>query len=140
MSEHLQAYYGKEANVKKIVKERLKDLSSKFVSKGEYPLPIGEGGYRRYPDIYAIKSENEVIVVECKGGPRRNRFYHTTNALGQVLTVKAHYPDFEIVIAVPESWGKDCLSEKVRETYGVKLWLVYTATKKILDVDRGKIF
>ena len=140
MSEYLQAYYDKESNVKKIVKQRLQDLSYEFVSKGEYPLPIGEGGYRRYPDIYARKSKNEVTVVECKGGPRRNRFYHTINALGQVLAVKAHYPDSEIVIAVPESWGKDCLSKKIRERYGVKLWLVYTTAKKILDVDGGHIF
>jgi len=140
MSEHLHGYYDKEPIVKKIVKQRLQNLGCEFVSKGEYPLPIGEGGYRRYPDIYARKSDNEVIVVECKGGPRRNRFYHAINALGQVLAVKAHYPDFEIVIAVPERWGKDCLSKKIRERFGVKLWLVYTAAKKILDADEGLIF
>lgn len=79
-----------------------------------------------------------MIVVECKGGPIKRRFYHVVNALGQVLVVKAHYPKFEVAIAVPERWGKDCLSDAIRERYDVRLWLVFTSQRTILNVDEGE--
>ena len=99
MSESFQAYWDRESNIKATVKQVLQNLGYQ-VTKREYALPI-EGGYRRYPDVYAKKGE-KVIVVECKGGLVKRRFYHVVNALGQVLVVKAHYPKFEVAVAIPE--------------------------------------
>jgi hypothetical protein len=98
----------------------LERLGYKVLKTGEYPLPIG--AYRRFPDIYATK-DDEVIIIECRGGPEA-RFHSVINALGQVLAIKAHYPKIKVVVAVPSTWGDDCLSEQIRKTYSVKLWLV----------------
>jgi len=119
-----------EGDIKSTVINYLESKGYKVWKTGEYPLTIGS--YRRFPDIFAKKAEKS-IVIECKGGSSA-RFYSVIDALGQVLAIKAHYPEFDVVIAVPSTWGEDCLSRRIRKTYSVKLWLVNPELRLVFEV------
>jgi hypothetical protein len=118
-----------ESKVKALVKNHLEELGYDVTKR---PPMIQTGVWRRLPDIFARK-ENKVLIVECKGGKEKN-FYGAINALGQALAIKAHYPNYEVAIAVPSYWGEDCLSDTIRKTYKVKLWLANTFLGLVTEV------
>lgn len=93
-----------ESKVKVLVKKYLTDLGYAVAKR---PPMMQIGVWRRDPDVYAQKG-SKVLIVECKGG-KRNKFYGVINALGRVLAIKAHYPSYDVAIAVPSYWGEDCL-------------------------------
>ena len=119
-----------EPKVKALVKKYLEELGY-VVAKN--PPMIQNGAWRRKPDIYAQKG-SKVLIVECKGGKEEN-FYLAINALGQVLAIKAHYPDYDVAIAVPSYWGEDCLSDKIRKTYQFRLLMANTFLGSVTEVE-----
>ena len=119
-----------ERKVKALVEKHLKELGYAVAKR---PPMIQIGHWRRAPDIYAQKG-SKVLIVECKGGKEKN-FYGTINALGQVLAIKAHYPNYDVAIAVPSYWGGDCLSDTIRKTYQFKLLMANTFLGLVTEVE-----
>ena len=118
-----------EPKVKALVKNYLRELGYAVAKR---PPMIQIGVWRRDPDVYAQKG-SKVLIVECKGGKEKN-FYGVINALGQVLAIKAHYPDYDVAIAVPSYWGEDCLSDTVRKAYQIKLLMANTFLGLVIEV------
>ena len=118
-----------ESKVKALVENYLKQLG---YTVAKNPPMIQIGVWRRIPDVYARKGK-KVLIVECKGGKEKN-FYGVINALGQVLAIKAHYPNYDIGIAVPSYWGEDCLSDTIRKAYQIKLLMTNTFLRLVTDV------
>lgn len=118
-----------EPKVKALVKKYLKELG---YAVAKSPPLIQIGTWRRVPDVYAQKG-NKVLIVECKGGKEKN-FYGAINALGQVLAIKAHYPNYDVAIAVPSYWGEDCLSDTIRKIYQFKLLMANTFLGLVTEV------
>jgi hypothetical protein len=118
-----------ESKVKALVKNYLRELGYVVTKK---PPMIQVGVWRRYPDVYAQK-EGKVLIVECKGGKEKN-FYSVINALGQVLAIKSHYPNYDIAISIPSYWGEDCLSDTIRRTYRIRLLMANTFLQLVTEV------
>ena len=118
-----------EQEVKALVEDYLRELGYAVAKKT--PM-IQIGAWRRKPDVHARKG-SKVLIVECKGGKERD-FYGVINALGQVLAIKAHYPNYDVAIAVPSYWGEDCLSDAVRKAYQVKLLMANTFLGLVTEV------
>jgi len=117
---------------------RVETLVKKYLTNSGYAVakksPMMQiGAWRRYPDVYA-KKDGKVLVVECKGG-KRDEFYKVINALGQVLAIKAHNPDFGVAIAVPSYWGDDCLSHTIRKAYRIRLLMANTFVELVSEVE-----
>jgi hypothetical protein len=118
-----------ESKVKALVKSHLKELG---YAVAKSPPMVQIGVWRRIPDVYAQKG-SKVLIVECKGGKEKN-FYGVINALGQVLAIKAHYPSYDVAIAVPSYWGEDCLSDTIWKAYQIKLLIANTFLGLVTEV------